>query len=595
MKRPHPCYAGDHARQATNLREAARLLERGPWFWPRTGDWEALKVAQMALDRHGAGDAQRGPGEHARVGQILLVGYDEQDASGSLWLLDLSTDASGGEAFEFLAEAKEAWRDAVSAVSRSVPVLWKPLSDQVERELVATPGAQATDQLGLDGRSYGLSFGLALVSKLLDRPMPCRWTATAQMNHRGELQGVDGLKVKIDTIWGYAPGVNTLLVAQEQEEEAKDYVGGRPLEVKGVKTLTEAVDEVFDDLPAKLVEAGERPEQRRELIEKVFHLCLSRRDGVVDWTPVGRAAHLMRQRWRGLSPELVQKLTLAEAVARRHQANEGEVELPSRQWIDELPNPQRLEVVAQLVQQSTDTGMPAEEEALEFGQAYLVDGADAFGPHIKLRGALGRLCFILGDVEGALEMQREAVQQWIGRRQGDEISYPLSYAYMVAGALGDKEQLESLREAERHWRSLAGAEPAGEDYVLAFRGRAEALCGRWERALETLGVLEDRVIKHASFQRMVDRWWICAAESFGEGGEGYRKRLEHHGWRGAPECKHHWWLEMVRAVRVEDQERALTCATRFVETEDKIARRLIEYAGCPSDEWARFLWQRYPY
>lgn len=593
--RRHPCYVRSHFHRPRSPGDIKRILSRGPWFWPATDDWEAIEVAREVMGAEAVPDDACDT-----AGCIPVVAYQKKQG-GSIWIVDLSVTQSTGEHHEFLREAKEVWRDVISAVPRSIPVLWKPLREMTKKRLWAGKAVQFNGASVLDGRSFGLAFALALISKLLEAPIPLRFMASADVDEMGHIRAVDGLEEKLEVIWNYAPRVEVLLVAKEQEDNAREYADGR-LEVKGVATLTEAVDLVFDDLPRQLVEAGEGEAERDELVEEIFRLCLLRRDSIVDWSPVGRAARLAREGWDGLSESDTQKLAIAEAVARRHQDNSGQLELPSQSWIDELPQPQRVEVVAHIVQQATDTGTLVAGDALEFGRRYLVRGVDAFGPHLKLLGALGRLYFVMGELEQALEMQKEAIGEWIRRRRSDEISYPLSFAYTLVGALGDGDEFEELSKLETRWRSMSGATPRGDDYVRCFRGRAAALLGDLESAEEWLEQAADASGAPGPFRRFLDRWRLYVLEEIADGDSIDESRearhtqiVESYGWGGAPDCHQTWWLAMTRALRSGAGERAVECARAFIDAEDKIAGRLVEYGECSDEELPEFLLRRYPY
>lgn len=595
MNRSHPCYTKTHRHHDSNLREAAALLGKGPWFWPGDRDWEALEVAQRATNIEMKPDFGEGA-----VGRIPLVAYKEKK-DGSLWLVDLSVTSSGSDYCEFLDEAKQVWMDAISAVPSSIPVLWKSLENVSEQKIFAQKVANFRGVSVLDGRSFGLAFGLALVSKLLEVPLPVTWMASADIDEKGRVGEVDALEEKIDTIWNYAPRVRRLLVAKEQEEKAERYSAGR-IDIVGVNTLTEAVNEVFDDLPRRLVELGEEQGDREDLVKQIFDLCLTRRDAIRDWSPVGGAARLARKGWAGLRDADIEKLTIAEAVSLRHEDNSGEIQLPLGGWFDTLSKPKQVEVAAHIVQQSTDTGTPEEWAALKFAKSYLVSGNEAFEPHLKLMGAMGRLYFIVGQLEESLEMQKEALEQWIERRKSDEVSYPLSFAYTVVGAMGDGDEYEALKKSEHQWRSRSSVTPKGEEYVLVSRGRAAVFCGDWERARDLLDGLAQISSLSGPFQDMVDRWRLYVLEEMAHRGdfeeseaEVRRQIVERHDWTGKPRCAHTWWLEMARALRDENATRALQCARKFIEVEGKIAERMIDHADCAEDALPTFLLRRYPY
>ena len=99
-------------------------------------------------------------------------------------------------------------------------------------------------------------------------------------------------------------------------------------------------------------------------------------------------------------------------------------------------------------------------------------GNAAFEPHLKLLGALGRLWAVTGRPELALQTAGEAAHGFLDRQAFDEISYPLSEWYRLAGALTDR---AAFAEAEAMRDTVEGRGGLGLDgnaYVTLSRARA---------------------------------------------------------------------------------------------------------------------------
>ncbi len=435
-------------------------LDAGPWFWPRE-DQEAL----MEL-----AEANRPEGRPApRPGVVPLVTVGDQGPG--LWTLE-----RGGR-FPLHQRARDAWTTAVSAVPRCVPLIWTRDCVPRAEELVARRVHGRGEYL--DGGSFGVAFAFAAVSCNLELTVPHDLIASAALNVNGVLQPVEGLEQKIQVVATNAPTVCRFIVCCEQSQLAE--AAASPfthLKVIPCTTLTEALTIAFGDFLEPAATASLNSGQRERFIENTFRLALGRRDNVAEWDPVIQAAGCALE-WE-LSDQLRRKLEFARAIAERHQENRGDLPLPPDQWFQTLRQPLRLNAVAHTVQQSADTGVPTPGDALRLAERHLTQGrgSEAFPPHLRLLGAYGRLLYIVGEHKAAYEIEREAITEWLERWEWTEVSYPLSFAYLIAAALGDANAYEQLTDLDAHWRQLAGASPPGAAYVELARGRAAVECKR---------------------------------------------------------------------------------------------------------------------
>ncbi len=491
-------------------RLAARLtLLHAPWTWPR----EDLHAAAAARARELTGsEGPRAP----RPGEALLLSC--RDGFGGVFPLALPGPGPGAQALTL--DAAGTWSAAWHAVGRSARLLWRsprprqaglhahPLRPLPDAPPLIDPripedGAWTTPPKVLQGDSFGLSFALAQASALWDWPLPLDVAASAEVNASGGLAKVDerGLELKVRAVLRLAPQVRRLLVAEAQAAVARGVVAAAlaeqrrklgvdlELDVVACHDLAAAFDAVRPDLTRDWEATGDDDATRRERIERLVRLALARRDELLDWHPVREAARVAGKTWSRATPDERWTLGFVEAVAARHEGEAVELELPDRAVLHAVPQPRRLELVAHLVQQATDTGAPDPGALVELARPMLLRGAEAFPKHLELQGALGRLLANLARPKDAFEEQLEAARGWVARPGLVGVSYPLAEAYRLAGVLGSPERFEQVAALDREARAEGALGESDLPWVDPPRARALLLLDRLD---DLAGFLAER-------------------------------------------------------------------------------------------------------
>lgn len=429
-----------------------------------------------------------------------VTGVSVRGSTVTLWNIDADPLSTGHGPRRVLGpDASAAWRSAGMALPRSMPLLWRSVEACVRHPpftsrlgvYQASVGIEEREPL-LDGSSFGLCFVLALASFLAECAVPVDIIASARVDERGVLRPVDAIELKIEGVVRLAPAVRRLLVAADQAAEAERASAGR-LEIVAVASAADALRLVFgDSLSDALVGARTDEAKRAELADTLFRLALVGRGAVVDWSPIERAAALALQTWTAIDDDQRYRLVFARAVAARHARNEGELSMPTPEWLASQPAALRLGVIAHLVQQSADTGRPSALEAELFALAHvpayfenaltpdLEDATipslkDALVPHLKLLGALARLWAATGRVRAALALQQQLAHAFVASYAEEEVSYPLTEWFRLAGILQDA---ESFRRADELWRGLSARgliSTDGTPYLDRARAHAERL------------------------------------------------------------------------------------------------------------------------
>lgn len=560
----HPCFD----RNRDQLRSGSyKLLGLGPWFWPPREEEDAYTFALSKYTEP----------EH-KIGEVPLLAVTESGQA-SIWLLVAGRRPDELKGFQ--PKAQGAWQQAVAAIPRSVPILWNHTQVRAGSDLRAA-WAGGGFAPTLDGESFGVSFALAALSTAIKRPVPVEFIASATLDSRGNLGSVEGLAQKIAVCATYAPRVNKFIVAKEQESEAEDIACRYPqIQIVACGSLTHVFEEVFPHLEERLISDPDKV----GVAESIFRLAVGRRDKVSYWGPISKAAIAALSRWPHISEDVTQKLKLAAAIGLRHEDNQGTLQMPPRHWIDGLPQPIRLDVVAHIVQNAADCGAPSPEDAQKLAESFLAGnrGTDAFPEHLRILGAYARLKYVTGNASEALAHQLEAIEGWLERWEYDEVSYPLSAAFVYAGAIRDESAFQRLSDFDEEWRFRAGARPEGDAYVQAARARAEVQLGRLEEAAKRIGWFEKRNGQLPDHLRDGGLFWLARALS-GEPEHAERVRAQISSGSTTSIIQN-----LYSRVDVEENLRLLM-------SKQYIARKMSQNLGaCTPEELADYLVENFPY
>ncbi|MDX9723912.1 MAG: hypothetical protein RBU37_24395 [Myxococcota bacterium] len=451
---------------------ARRGLQRGPWCWPTDPDDRQALCDDLSLTQ---------PGSHSTA--IPLLTYDPRGHGSALFRLCLegSAPCAGQQRYAFDQESLGAWADALAAVPRTLPMLWRPMSSltQLEpRAQLLAAGSSNTSFAALGGRSFGLSFALAIAAELLSRPIPSDCAFSAQVDAFGRVSAVDGVEQKLAFLDQVAPSVRRVMLHPDNAAALRTRWQHR-FELVEVSALAPLFTQLFGDLAEGLAEGD--LELARQRSDELFDFVLdSQPSTTVSWRPIANAAQALREHWGdALEPVERSKLVMAEQLAGRHAAEPRAYQAPVPELWSCLPKPRRLELLAHVVQHAADLGTPSVQEIVPQAEEELAGDA-SFAPHQKLRGAVGRLHAVTGNPELGLQYQLQAIDGWMGLNAYQETSYPLSAAYRLAGALGQRDTFELLEQRAAKVRSRV---PLGSGELYVRIARLGALLG-FERAEE---------------------------------------------------------------------------------------------------------------
>ncbi len=453
-------------------KEKRELLSQSPWSWP--SDSQKAEQLARALDL-----IQPDVG----VGSALLV--EGTSADGGIWRLD----EEGGATFG--AVASHAYRATHDLVQGAVGFLGTPSkrrSPGARRLATATlTDKQPKQRSGLEGPSFGLSFALSHASRLFDLPVPKHVAATAAVESTGQLAPVGRMASKLHVLGRRAPGVTTLLVAEEQE--FPDASVPEHLNLVRLSHVREAIEHVFGDhesLADHLIPRDAPPEKVERTIHTLFRIAMGPRNAVLGWAAVAETATTALERWTTkLEGELLDRLQLAAAIALRHHANAPLPTPLDLGLLESVPPVLVVPVAAELLQTANDTGNPDPAATLRVVDRML-DEQSPSDDVLKLRGARARMVALRG-ISGAEQASADLLDICDQRLRGispEGISHPVCELLRLAGLLRRPEQYErAVHFAER--AAFLGASVDGP-YLYLARARAELELGMHKHARDSL-------------------------------------------------------------------------------------------------------------
>jgi len=505
-------------------REALRRrLTLAPWCWPPE---ENRFAWERAVDVAGGIPA-------LPVGSAPLLTVSPTAVT--LWVLHRCHRRPALHGARVLgAEAERQWLDAATALPNVLPILWSSVLEARDTELSAFEviskirggsAGVACLPAAIEGRSFGVSFLLALASKVLGQELPADLVASAAIDSHGRVSPVDEIRDKVSLVLQRAPRIECFLVHSDNEKEATTAALGSRLRIVPIETGIEAIEAAFgNDLREKLVALGNNANRRAELVEAFFRLALSGRSQVIDWTPVEQAAALALDAWCDLDADQQQRLEFARAVASRNERNDGDLKMPDGAWRARLPAPIRIRVLANLAEQAAETGSPEPAEVEAAAAEYLeVTQHEAFIPHLELRAAVGRLLSVTGRLESALRQVHQSTAGLVERDAFQVATRPLADMFRIAGLLSEPEAFAAAEELRDDIRAHVALEWSESSHVDLSRARAMILLGRVPEDIE--GILRKLASRHegcAQLRYSAVRWLVRVLDDPGRGDEGDR-------------------------------------------------------------------------
>jgi len=460
-------------RPAGALRYAVEHALTSPWCWPRDASMrEAARSYGTAVPT--------GPA----VGEVLLVSVSAEEPREALWRLAWRR-RRGDRGAPFGDRAQESLQRVAQLASGVVPHLHSVTPTRelpTVASLICKRGEGGDRQL--DDRSYELSMLLAVASRLMERPVPGHFAASATIGAGGAPGRVEGLDRKLSMLAENALAIETVLVAKEQEAWANELIQkhGWPIRAVGVETCEEAVDLVFSTAREAAPPHWDDAAVRGGVVESLIDLCRAGAS-VLDWRAVARTGEWLQR--ETLEPRQRARVEVATLIARRH-ANHSSIEIP---WNDRLCQ-RDLVMAAHMVQAAADAGSDSLESYLQRADALAEDADDDDG-HRQLRGAVGRARATMRQYPAALTVLSATTQRWFDSGKIGSSSHALSEWLRVAAIADDAAAwAHAVERAEQYLAAERSSEDVGPWYVRFALGRALIVQGSAREGVATLDAVD---------------------------------------------------------------------------------------------------------
>lgn len=490
-------------RAASDEQSLKQLLAHA-WCWPRQpglrGRAEALVKAPASLE----------------AGESLLLSANGR--AGGLWRL--VPEDVGPHTAELGKGCREQLQRLQQRVSRELPFVcqiggflrWSVQPIHVHQQQLLT------------GPSFGLAFALATASRMLGLTFPTGRVACAVVSDAGHVEPVEseGLRAKLCALRDWAPGVESVLVAESQAPQARTWCAelDAPFEIEGVRDLGHAIELCFGDVVDQLEQRWHDADECSRLLQRLFLQLVDGGTPLLRFEGVARGATLLARTFPEGSEERTQAEWIA-IVARGHDGAEDPLPL-RKQWLDAMRRPLRLRVLAHGVGRAVYATERDRRASIDYASSQLAaNPLDDHPDDLRVLGALGRHAAMRGDYDTARGWLARAVLGWHDLGEWNSGTYALCELIRIAGVTRDHAALQQL---------LAGPAPAalssssldhtGLCFLALALGRALAHVEDWTQSLTWLrddstqcaGLDWTNTPAHLAASRA--RWaWLAAAHS----------------------------------------------------------------------------------
>lgn len=491
---------------------------RGSGVGTRTPSWvtapprSPLQKRQLALRLqlapwHGTADdaPARGADRQSTAWSVPLATVTAVgDRCGVLWALPSSAEVLADTVIELapLGEvARGTWRTLLGLLPMHLPVLTGAPAMRAPVPLRAVwVGRQRITRMdtadivvpsAVDGHSLAGALAVAQCAQLLRLAPPVDLAVCLALNGDHAVE-VNGLSEKFAVLWQEAPGVRRIAVSAAQLSEASSIAndlaagGAEAFEIIGVSRLPDLLEVAFPNLAeralaALLAEAAGTSDDRsmaaspsadsETVLDALLTVVLDTERWLRRWAPIERAADDLAVRLAGrLSPAAQQLFAFVATIAARHEGRERPLPALDAETLGTLPDPDRLGLTAQFVQQAHDAESMSLDEGLALADWVLAGTPRAahYAPHFRLRGARARLArlqtimkpdsngrivaltALLGEQRIILDgLQKSIRRGWCG---ASERSYPLAEGFLLASLLPHQTTEEPMTWLEHAWR-----------------------------------------------------------------------------------------------------------------------------------------------
>ncbi|HEY2406569.1 MAG TPA: hypothetical protein VGI10_11235 [Polyangiaceae bacterium] len=331
----------------------------------------------------------------------------------------------------------------------------------------------------LDGDSFGLSMCLAAAAHCLGLSSPFNVAASAVVDGDGVLFEVGGLGEKLGVLHDWALGVETVIVAAGQLEEARTIAKelGASWQIIPARTVADAVVAAFPNLWSDLAAHWNDPAKVAQVAADLLRLARDGSNQVLSWKGIADAAERVVARLPEQS-HAAKEARFAHLVALRHEGKDALLELDD-EFLVGMRRPLRLRCLAHVVQSHGDCADmldPAVERAV--AATLPTDSRDDSVDDLWLIGAAGRTLAAFFRYESAEVALRRAVHGWFELDSTAKASHALCELLRVVALTDERESFSRLvHDYAGPFLQDPRTDAVSRGFVRYSLGRGHALLG----------------------------------------------------------------------------------------------------------------------
>ena len=357
----------------------------------------------------------------------------------------------------------------------------------------------------VEGRSPSVSVLLAVISHIIQKPLPPHLICSADVLQEGLLSKVRKLDKKAQTVRTLAPGITHFLVAEEQSKEEIMSIESHGFTVIQCSSVADVLKKVQIDGKSMFQHWEEYFQNKDDIYDALLYGVVNGRSFLNDWSIVHNTTQKIRERF----PDKEEGCAFIDHVASRYKDQTFEpipmdwvLKQPYALQMSLLPHVEqaKVAVLTSMSDKTKKEGMQLFEHK-QYQQVLMEKFSAQKGaydpsqednileapPILKLWGARSRVLLVQTMQKN---VQRESLLReaykwnmyslfgWKNLYMYSSISFPVCVMYRIASCLQD----ESMYEEAKRWHNTVSFDRSSQIYLSLEKGKADLFFGNKESA-----------------------------------------------------------------------------------------------------------------
>lgn len=355
------------------------------------------------------------------------------------------------------------------------------------------------------GRSPSVSVLLAVVSRIIKKPLPAHLICSADVLQNGFLSTVGKLDEKAKTVRELAPGITHFLVADEQSKEDVESIESHGFTVIQCSSVADVLKKVLLDGRSMFQHWEEYFQNKNDIYDALLYGVVNGRSFLNDWSIVRNTTKKIRARF----PDKEEGCAFIDHVASRYKDQTFEP-IPM-DWVLRQPYALQMSLLPHVEQAKvavlTSTSDKTKKEGMQlfehkrYQQVLVKKLSDQKGsynpfqednileapPILKLWGAHSRVLLVQTMQKNANResLLREAYKWnmyslfgWKNLYMYSSISFTVCVMYRIASCLQD----ENMYKEAKRWHNTISFDRSSQIYLSLEKGKADLFFGNKESA-----------------------------------------------------------------------------------------------------------------